>query len=125
MSKGFTVVMKKRTAACLAVMILLAAMVATPAGAQNRVLVNIQNASRYDIHKIYLSLSRDQGWERDLLGNSILRSGRSFDIAATEGYYDLKLVDEDGDTCVVNHVSVFSNKAWTLTDSWLLGCEFH
>lgn len=115
----------KRTAACLAVVLGLSATIAIPAGAQDRVRVSIQNASRYDIYEIHMSRSSDRNWERDLPGNSVLASGGSFTLTAPEGTYDLKLVDEDGDTCTVKGLGVFDNKSWTITDSWLLGCEFH
>ncbi len=116
---------EKRTAACLAVVLGLSAIIAIPAGAQDRIRVTIQNASRYDIYEVHLSRSNDRSWERDLLGAGVLVSGGSFALTAPEGIYDLKLVDQDGDTCMVKGLGLFEDKSWVITNSWLLGCEFH
>jgi hypothetical protein len=109
--------------ACLALGLLFCAAFLAAQGLWVR--VTIQNASSFDIYKVYLSRSSDPNWRHDLLGTGVLVTGRTFDITAPVGVYDLKLVDEDSDVCVVNGVSVYQNTVWRITDSWLLGCEFH
>jgi hypothetical protein len=125
MFTSVTIRTMRQQAACLVVAIWLLATTVIPAGAQDRVRVTIQNASRYDIYQIHMSRSGDASWRRDLLADGILASGDSFALSATEGTYDLKLVDEDGDICTVTRIRLYDNQSWRITDSWLLGCEFH
>jgi len=35
----------------------------------------------------------------------------------------VKLVDQDGDTCVVNNVDFRDGESWTITDGVLVACE--
>jgi hypothetical protein len=39
-----------------------------------------------------------------------------------EGTYDLKLVDEDEDECIVENVDVSGDLTWTLTDTVIENC---
>ena len=126
MLRKFNIAAVKGTAACLAVVLCLAASVATPAAARNdRVRVGIRNDSSYDIYRIFMSSTGDDSWGQDLLGDSVLRTGASIAVTAGPGRYDLKLVDEDGDACKVMNLSLYGDEAWRITDSWLLSCEFH
>jgi hypothetical protein len=88
--------------------------------------VQIENRSDYAIYQIRMSLASDRSWERDLLGTGALPSGYHITLPErfSPGYYDLKLVDEDGDVCVVSNVRVNGNTTWDITNSWLLNCEF-
>jgi len=116
----------KRTVTCFAVALCLAASLSVPAGAgPYRVRVGIANNSSYDIYRLYMSSTQANDWGRDLLGDSVLLSGSSFSVTADPGRYDLKLVDEDGDTCTVMGLSLYGNESWNITDRWLLSCEFH
>ena len=100
--------------------------VSSPASAQSAHTLTIQNNSGYDIYEIHMWSIDDGSWERDLLGRHVLSSGNSFDITAiTSGRYDIKVVDEDGDACIVQQVPVYHDKDWTLTPLGLVGCEFH
>jgi uncharacterized protein (DUF2141 family) len=84
----------------------------------------IQNDSRYDIHRIYMSSSRVQSWGPDQLGTRVLRSGATFTINnVSAGEYDLKFVDRDGDSCVLRKIKISKNTSWTLTTAFLLKCE--
>jgi hypothetical protein len=103
----------------------LLATVMISAQAETRVRVVLRNDSAYTIYQIHMSRTNDDSWRRDLLGSDVLSPGESITITASPGQYDLKLVDEDGDTCTVLRLSVLENKDWTITNSWLLGCEFH
>lgn len=116
----------KQTAAFLAVALGLTISVVAPAAAlTNRVTVSMQNNSSYDIYRLYMSSSGISNWGRDLLGSRVFSSGTSFAVTADPGKYDLKLVDEDGDTCTVMGLSVYANASWNINDRWLLSCEFH
>jgi len=35
----------------------------------------------------------------------------------------VKLVDQDGDSCVIRNVNVSYGETWTITDGTLLACE--
>ncbi len=61
------------------------------------------NGSEFDLYEIYLSPSQQSRWGPDQLGEYVLESGMSFTLSGMRcGDYDVKLVDEDGDECVVH-----------------------
>lgn len=75
--------------------------VSSTASARQDRHVIIQNDSGYDIVAVYASNVGTDSWEEDMLGDLVLRDGRSarFNIDDGSGYcrYDIKLVFEDGD----------------------------
>ena len=81
------------------------------------------NNSSYTINNLYVSPSGDSNWENDRLGNRYFQPNYRFDLSIDPGYYDVKMVDEDGDTCVVNHVNFTDGGTWTITNGVLLACE--
>jgi len=115
-----------RFISAIAALALIAGSNASFVQAQSGYTVQIENRSDYGIYQIRMSSASDRDWERDLLGAGVLPSG--YHITLPErffpGYYDLKLVDEDGDICVVSNVRVNGNTTWDITNSWLLNCEF-
>jgi len=96
------------------------------AQAQSGFTVRINNQSDYAVHYIYMSSVGNPGWQADLLGQYVLPTGYHVTLPGSyfPGYYDLKLVDEDGDVCIVPAVYVSGNTVWDITDAWLLNCEF-
>ena len=60
--------------------------------------------SGYTIERFYMSSTSNPYWSRDLLGTGRLASGYHTNFRADLGTYDVKLVDSDGDECVVNGV---------------------
>jgi hypothetical protein len=55
-----------------------------------------------------------------------IRSGSSFTLTDIHpGEYDIRFVDEDGDSCTLAKRNIFQDLSWRLTDSWLLNCEAH
>ena len=115
----------KKAAACAVVLCLLLGFAAS-SGATSRVRVGIANNSDYDIYHVYMSSTGDNNWGRDLLGRyQVLESGSSMSVTAGPGRYDLKLVDEDGDSCVVMNLGLYGDQSWNITNNWLLSCEFH
>ncbi len=112
-------------AVCIAAALCLAVGATAPAGAiNNRIRVGIQNNSSYDIYEVHMSSTGDDNWGPDLLRNDVLATGESVMVTADPGSYDLKLVDEDGDACIVMNLALYGDAAWSITDRWLLGCEF-
>lgn len=96
-----------------------------PAGAQTAV-VTLVNDTSWDIHHLYLSPVTDEEWGEDQLGEHILESGGSFDLYKIPcDDYDVMLVDEDGDECIVEDIEICEmDEEWLLDDETLLACEF-
>lgn len=80
----------------------------TPSGSTATVTI-FNNLENWDIYYIYCDPSTDDYWGEDRLGSSILRPNRSFsfDVPANN-YYDIKLVDVDGDSYTLWEVYIGS-----------------
>ena len=87
--------------------------------------VKVINQSKWEIHHLYLSSTEDEEWGPDQLEDEILTKGDSItltDIPCDE--YDIKVVDEDGDECIIEAVDLCRDKSfWKITDKDLLECE--
>ncbi|MBL4612039.1 MAG: hypothetical protein ACRBBM_07240 [Pseudomonadaceae bacterium] len=63
--------------------------------------VDITNKTGYTITEVYVSPEDSADWEEDVLGSSVLRHHKARRVNLT-GYsspsFDIRLVDEDGDT---------------------------
>lgn len=63
--------------------------------------VDIANETGYTIMYMYVSPDNSDSWEEDVLGDNVLRDGEERRVTLT-GYkspiFDIKLVDEDGDS---------------------------
>jgi hypothetical protein len=107
--------------------LLVAASLVAPAQAQSMNAVTVQNFSGYRIYHVYLSPLDSSSWGPDQLGASVLGAGYRTTLLHRflPGYYDLKLIDEDGDACVIHGVEVIANTTWNIYHDWLLDCEFH
>ena len=116
-----------RLIAAAAALVLIVGTTASFVQAQSGYTFRIENSSEYAIYQIRMSSVDDSNWRQDLLGDSALPSGYHVTLPRTylPGFYDLKLVDEDGDVCIVPSVRVSGNTVWDVTDAWLLNCEFH
>ena len=100
---------------------LLGAALAAAVPVANAADFTIRNESLWDIYQIFISSSDSREWGPDQLEDDILRSGQSHKLGGVScDTYDIKLVDEDGDACVVRGVKMCGNQSWTLTnDNWL------
>jgi hypothetical protein len=88
--------------------------------------VTVDNASSFGIYQLYLSPANSNSWGPDFLGRYALLPGyNATTVRIPAGTYDLKLVDQDGDSCVVPNVYIGQRTNWRITDTWLLNCEFH
>ena len=85
----------------------------------------IDNKSEWDVYHMYLSSSDDDEWGPDQLGDHVLKSGTSFTLHSIPcDTYDIKVVDDDGDECVVKGIPMCKDHThWDLTNKELLGCE--
>lgn len=88
--------------------------------------VTMVNRSSWDIYEIYLSPVEDDEWGDDLLEDDVLVSGDSvliYDIPC--GDYDILLVDEDADECILEGVGLCGDsEEWVIRDRQLLACQF-
>ena len=116
----------KTTTRTIPVLALLLAF-ALPGFAAEKATVKIINQSKWEIHHIYFGSTSDDTWGDDYLGEEVLTKGDSLTLSEIEcGDYDIKVVDEDGDECVVEAVSLCGdNVYWKITDKDLLECEGH
>lgn len=87
--------------------------------------VEIVNRSDWDIHRLYLSPVDDEEWGPDQLGDHIIASGERFTLQGIPcDDYDVQLIDEDGDACVVGGVSLCGERdRWVISNSDLLSCQ--
>ena len=73
----------------------------------------------YTICYVYVSDSRSSDWGSDLLGNSVLRPGQSITITTTvpigSTKWDIKVVDEDGDTYTIMSRTIRNRETITVT----------
>jgi len=87
--------------------------------------MRITNYSDWDIDYVYLSPTGYDRWGRDQVGRgNVMQKGDYLMISnISAGLWDIRVVDEDGDECIITRVSVHSNMSWDLTNSLLLRCE--
>jgi hypothetical protein len=88
--------------------------------------VTIHNGSSWAIHELYLSPSDDEAWGPDQLGSEVIASDGRYTLNGIPcDEYDVRLVDEDGDECVIGGVGLCAaNDVWTINDEDLLECQF-
>jgi len=94
--------------------------------AHKKATIKIVNNSKWEIHHLYLSPTGDDQWGTDQLGDEVIEAnGGSFKLTNIDcDKYDIKVVDEDGDECVVEKVSLCEDATeWKITDKTLLKCE--
>jgi hypothetical protein len=96
-----------------------------PAFAAKKGSAKVINQSRWDIHHLFLSPVSEDHWGADQLGKHVLQAGGSFTLTGIPcDEYDVKLVDEDGDECVVPGVELcVTHSVWMFDDEDLLECE--
>lgn len=86
--------------------------------------ITIQNNCMWDIYHVHISPADSDEWGDDLLGETdILESGESERFTfLSSGRYDIKVIDEDGDECIMWGVYLQSSETWTITDDSHLDC---
>jgi hypothetical protein len=101
--------------------------VAMPAAAaRKKATIKVVNQSKWEIHHLYLSSTTEKSWGPDQLGDEVINAqGGSFKLTNIDcDDYDIKVVDEDGDECVVEKVNLCGDDTvWKITDKILLACE--
>jgi hypothetical protein len=85
--------------------------------------LTVTNQSKYEIQELYVSPSNTDDWGNDLLGDETIATGGQFVVRSIlPGVYDIKVVDEDEDECIVESVDLASNYVWQLTDEVIENC---
>ncbi|MET1077417.1 MAG: hypothetical protein ABWY06_05275 [Pseudomonas sp.] len=86
--------------------------------------VKVKNESSWNINEVYFAPSSETEWGPDHLGEEVLMSGMTLTLTGvTAGKWDVRLVDEEQDVCVVKEVKIKASETWTITDDDLLGCQ--
>lgn len=87
--------------------------------------VTIHNQSAWDIYQLYLSSTGDRGWGDDQLGEDVIESGARFRLHGIPcDDYDVRIVDEDDDVCIIGDVSLCGDReTWVIEDADLLACQ--
>jgi hypothetical protein len=87
--------------------------------------VVIKNKTDWEIHHLFLSPVEVEKWGPDQLGDEIIAPGKTFELHSIPcDEYDVKLIDEDGDECVVTEVTICSGQeGWIIDNDDLLACE--
>ena len=87
--------------------------------------VSITNESSWVITEMYLSAVDVQEWGVDQLGEHVIEPNSSYKLSDVPcDVYDVRLVDEDADVCVVGGVKLCgSDSAWKIGDDDLLDCQ--
>ncbi len=82
------------------------------------------NKSKWAISQLYLSTASDNQWGPDQLGQEVINTNQSFDLKGIPtGKYDLKLIDEDGDECVVKNIKIAISDSISISDQDLIECQ--
>jgi len=93
--------------------------------AEKKSNVTVVNKAAWDIHHFFLSPADQNEWGPDQLGDQVISTGDSFQLTGVPcDEFDVKLVDEDGDECMVFDVDICgSNERWEIESSDLLECQ--
>ncbi|MES2869692.1 MAG: hypothetical protein V4749_09000 [Pseudomonadota bacterium] len=84
----------------------------------------IENKSSWEIHELYFAPSSQDDWGDDHLGEQVLKTGMTLTLkGVTPGTWDVRLVDEDQDECIVQGQKISSSQTFEIEDDDLLGCQ--
>lgn len=88
--------------------------------------LTIENDSSYAFAEINLSPEDSASWGSDLLGADILAPGEVLELAGVAcDVYDIRIVDDEGDECVLSSVDLcLDNAVWSIDDAELAACQF-
>lgn len=113
----------KKVSFVVGALVLAAALIPTTAAAQSMRTFTVFNESHYRIYQLFVSPSNSDYWGGDQLGSRVFPPGYRFDMSVARGWYDVRLVDRTGHSCVVNDVDLRGGETWTITDDLLAVCE--
>ena len=98
---------------------------AAAAVAQSGGVVTISNQSSWSIYQLYISPTSSNEWGPDLLGSTVISTGSGHTLMGVScNSYDVKIVDEDSDECIINNVRLCDGQSsWEITNENLLACQ--
>jgi hypothetical protein len=87
--------------------------------------VKVVNKSDWTIVELYLSPVNDTKWGPDQLGEETIKPGDTYTLTDVPcDNWDVRLVDEDKDVCIVEDVDICAaSETWTNTSKDLLKCQ--
>jgi hypothetical protein len=87
--------------------------------------IEIVNQTRWAIYELYLSPTQALDWGPDQLDDETIGPGDHFTLSDIPcQVYDVRLVDEDGDDCVVVGIDLCSGDyEWVIENEALLDCQ--
>src|SRR5687768_14101692 len=92
--------------------------------AQAEIEIKLENKSDWAFHELYVSPVNTSDWGPDQLRDDTVETGERFTLHGVRpGKYDVRIVDEDGDECVVRNVTLKSNDYSVFTNDLLVGCQ--
>lgn len=117
--------MSKPTFLRLSLALLLALVVAPAVAGKNESKVIIINKSSWAIHEMYFSSTDETEWGEDQLGRQTINTGDKFTLTGVPcGSWDIRVVDEDGDECIIEDVGLCADAdKWVINDKDLLRCQ--
>ena len=118
--------MKKALAALAAVAVAVLAVTVAPTMvlADQEANVTVTNQSDWVMHHFYVSATKQDKWGPDQLGDETISKGGSFKLTGIPcGTYDVKLVDEDGDSCIITGQKLCGGDyTWKVTNELVQAC---
>ena len=120
--RGITVSKLKNLSLLGSLLLVIASFPAAAAGDSKIVIVN---QSKWAIHEMYFSPTDASEWGEDQLGKQTINTGDKFTLTGVPcNKWDVKVVDEDGDECIVENVGLCADAdKWVINDSDLLACQ--
>lgn len=86
--------------------------------------IKIENKSSLEIHEIYFASSVDADWGADRLADSVLEPGDYLTLMdVTPGKWNLRLVDEDEDECVIKGQRFVLSTSFAFSDDDFFDCK--
>jgi hypothetical protein len=88
--------------------------------------LTIDNDSSYAFIEINLAPVDSVSWGADLLGSDVLLPGEAVQVSGIDcDTYDIRIIDEDSDECVLDTVDLcLDNAVWRIDDAELVSCAF-
>lgn len=86
--------------------------------------ITIDNDSSYAVHHLFLTPAHEVHWGPDMLGRDVLDLHEYATLSGLDcSDYDLKLIDHEGDECVIEDIDLCLQDAhFHLTDQALTAC---
>ena len=116
---------KLRIALALGAILAIAGAFPTAQAADKKAKVTIINQSDWQLDHFFMSPADKTDWGADQLGDDVISKGERFTLTDIPcNSWDIKVVDEDGDECVIEAVDLCNETAeWKITSKELLACQ--